>query len=155
VGPVLRGTFCNILIQQPESSGSEAGEPRVRNKVREILPTKRLTHALCGSKLKLSPGVGDCGNRNADETTLAPVVGFGGVCFWRECGVSRSVLCWLRNLASVAMKMFSHWVRFVKKFCGFGTFTAICKDNAAINCVLLQHRKVHFVKFDCCIMLLC
>jgi hypothetical protein len=29
-----------ILIQQPESSGSEVGESRVRNRVREILPTK-------------------------------------------------------------------------------------------------------------------
>jgi hypothetical protein len=35
-----------ILIPQAEPSGSEAGEPRVRNRVREIWPTKQLTHAL-------------------------------------------------------------------------------------------------------------
>jgi hypothetical protein len=37
------------LIQQPEPSGSEAGESRVRNMGREIWPTKHLTHALYGS----------------------------------------------------------------------------------------------------------
>jgi hypothetical protein len=31
-----------ILIQQPEPSGSKAGESRVRNRVQEILPTKHL-----------------------------------------------------------------------------------------------------------------
>jgi hypothetical protein len=31
------------LIQQPEPSGSEAREPRVRSRVGEVLPTKRLT----------------------------------------------------------------------------------------------------------------
>jgi hypothetical protein len=31
-----------LLIQQPEPSGSEAGESRVRNRVREILPTKHI-----------------------------------------------------------------------------------------------------------------
>jgi hypothetical protein len=35
-----------ILIQQPQPSGSEVGESRVRNRVREMLPTKHLTHAL-------------------------------------------------------------------------------------------------------------
>jgi hypothetical protein len=39
-------TILIILIQEPEPSGSEAGESRVRNRVREILPTKHLTHAL-------------------------------------------------------------------------------------------------------------
>jgi hypothetical protein len=35
-----------ILIQQPEPSGSEAGKAQVRNRVRDILPTKHLTQAL-------------------------------------------------------------------------------------------------------------
>jgi hypothetical protein len=35
-----------ILIQQPEPSGSEAGESRMRNRGLEILPTKDLSHAL-------------------------------------------------------------------------------------------------------------
>jgi hypothetical protein len=33
-----------ILIQQPEPSDSEAGESRVRNRGREMWPTKHLTH---------------------------------------------------------------------------------------------------------------
>jgi hypothetical protein len=33
-------------IKQPETSGSVAGESLVRNRVREILTTKHLTHAL-------------------------------------------------------------------------------------------------------------
>jgi hypothetical protein len=37
-----------------------------------------------------------------------------------------------RNLASAAVKMFSHLIYFIKKFCKC-TFIAICKDNAAIN----------------------
>jgi hypothetical protein len=32
--------------EQPESSGGEAGESRVRNGVREMWPTKHLTYAL-------------------------------------------------------------------------------------------------------------
>jgi hypothetical protein len=38
-----------ILIQKPEPSGGEAAESRVWNRVREIWPTKQLTHALQGS----------------------------------------------------------------------------------------------------------
>jgi hypothetical protein len=38
-------TILIILIQQPEPSGSEARESRVRNKGRKIWPTKHLTHA--------------------------------------------------------------------------------------------------------------
>jgi hypothetical protein len=36
-----------VLIQQPEPSGSKAGESRVRNRGRGILPTKHLTLMLC------------------------------------------------------------------------------------------------------------
>jgi hypothetical protein len=39
----------NQLIQQPEPSGSEAGESRVRNRVRVSLPTRHLARALKGS----------------------------------------------------------------------------------------------------------
>jgi hypothetical protein len=38
-----------ILIQQPQSSGSEARESRMRNRAREIWLTKHLVHALLGS----------------------------------------------------------------------------------------------------------
>jgi hypothetical protein len=32
--------------------------------------------------------------RYAKEAMVAPMVGYGGVCVWREPGVRRSVLCW-------------------------------------------------------------
>jgi hypothetical protein len=31
---------------------------------------------------------------SGNEAMVAPMVGAGGVCVWRECGVRRSVLCW-------------------------------------------------------------
>jgi hypothetical protein len=45
------------LIQQPQPSGSKAGESWVRNKDQEGLPTKHLTHAvnLCGTNSFTSP----------------------------------------------------------------------------------------------------
>jgi hypothetical protein len=46
-----------------------------------------------------------------------------------------------RNWASAAMKMFSLLIQFVKKFYKFCTFSAICKDNSAINCITVQHKK--------------
>jgi hypothetical protein len=48
-----------------------------------------------------------------------------------------------RNLASVVVKMFSHWIYFIKKFYKFCSLNAICKDNAAINCITFQHKKFH------------
>jgi biotin synthase-like enzyme len=48
-----------------------------------------------------------------------------------------------RNLAAVTVKMFSHLSQyFIKRFCKFCTFNAIYKDNAAINCIIVQHKKV-------------
>jgi hypothetical protein len=46
-----------------------------------------------------------------------------------------------RNQASVAVKMFSHLIYFMKNFYKFRTFDAICKDNTAINCIAIQHKK--------------
>jgi hypothetical protein len=37
----------------------------------------------------LSSDGGDCGSKNANEATVAPVVGSGGVCVWLESGFSR------------------------------------------------------------------
>jgi hypothetical protein len=80
--------------------------------------------------------------RNANEAMVTPVVGSGGVCVWRESGVRRSVLCgafgW--NLASVAVKMFSRLIYFMKKFYKCCTLNAICKDNAAVNCITVPHK---------------
>jgi hypothetical protein len=42
----LKCQFLIILIRPPEPSGSEAGGSRVRNRGREILVTKHLTHAV-------------------------------------------------------------------------------------------------------------
>jgi hypothetical protein len=46
-----------------------------------------------------------------------------------------------RNLASVAVKMFSHLIYFIKKFDKFCTLNAVCRDNSAINCITVRHRK--------------
>jgi hypothetical protein len=61
------------------------------------------------------------------------------------------------NLASVAVKMFSHLIYFIyiyiyiyiQKVYKYCTVNAICKDKAAIQCITIQH-KINFipVKFD-------
>jgi hypothetical protein len=48
-----------------------------------------------------------------------------------------------RNLASVAVKMFTHLICLKNKFSKVYTFNAICKDNGAINYITVQHKKVH------------
>jgi hypothetical protein len=48
-----------------------------------------------------------------------------------------------RNLALVVMKMFSHFTYFINAFYKFCTFNVIWKDNAAINCITVEHKKVH------------
>jgi hypothetical protein len=50
--------------------------------------------------------------RNANEAVVALMVGSGGVCVRRESGVRRSfcVGAFGRNLASVAVNMFSHLI---------------------------------------------
>jgi hypothetical protein len=42
-------------------------------------------------------------------------------------------------MTSVAVKIFSHLISFIKKFCKC-TYNAIFKDNAAINCVTVHHK---------------
>jgi hypothetical protein len=46
-----------------------------------------------------------------------------------------------RNLASVAVKMFTHKCYFIKRFYKYCTFNAICRDNAEINCITVQRKK--------------
>jgi hypothetical protein len=43
---------------------------------------------------------------------------------------------------AVALKMSSHLIDFTEKCCAY-TCNAICKDNAAINCITVQHIKVN------------
>jgi hypothetical protein len=67
--------------------------------------------------------------------------------------VSGSRLCvgvFGRNLASVTVKMFSHLMYFIKKSCTLCTSSAVCKDNAAINCITLQQRKGSFLSTLTC-----
>jgi hypothetical protein len=40
--------------------------------------------------------------------------------------------------------MVSHLIYFIKTFYKFCTFNAISKDNAAINCIIVQHKKGSF-----------
>jgi hypothetical protein len=41
------------------------------------------------------------------------------------------------------LKMFSCLIYFMNKFYKCCTFNVICKDNAIINCITVQHKKVH------------
>jgi hypothetical protein len=83
--------------------------------------------------------------RNANEV----MVGSGGVCVWRESGARWSVLClyvWQESGFSRREDVFTFNLPFFflfQKFNEFCTFNAICKDNAAINCVSVEHKKVH------------
>jgi hypothetical protein len=65
----------------------------------------------------------------------------GGVCVWRESGVRVCVGAFGRSLASVAVKIFSHLIYFVKKFYKFCTFSATLKVSAAMNYITVQHKK--------------
>jgi hypothetical protein len=47
-----------------------------------------------------------------------------------------------RNLASVAVKMFSHSINFIKKFFKCYAFNAICKHNGVINCITVQRKEI-------------
>jgi hypothetical protein len=87
-------------------------------------------------KLQLSSVGGDSGSKKYKR-------GYGGV--WRslESGGRFCAGAFGRNLASVVAKMFSHLILFKNKFYKFGTFNAICKDNAAINCITVRFKKIH------------
>jgi hypothetical protein len=92
-------------------------------------------------KLKLRSDGGDSGNKKCKR-------GYGGV--WRSVRLAKvwslqsgdrfCIGAFGRNLASVAVKVFSHLIYFIKiyKFC---TFNAICNQNAEINCITVQHKK--------------
>jgi hypothetical protein len=78
---------------------------------------------------------------------VAPMMGlaesaFGGSL---ESGGRFCVGAFGRNLASVAVKMFSHLIYFKKEFYKFCTFNAICKYDAAVNCITVQHKKGPFL----------
>jgi hypothetical protein len=91
-------------------------------------------------KLKLSSDGGDSGSKKYMRSygMVWRSLCLAGVC---ESGGRFCVGAFGRNLASIAVKMFSHSIYFVKKFYKFCNFNAICKDNAAINCITVQHTK--------------
>jgi hypothetical protein len=92
--------------------------------------------------------------RNVNEAMVAPVVGSDGVYIWRKSGIRSQafgfVLVRLAGiyLASVAAKMFSHLVYFIKTFYTCCTSNTICKDNTAIHCITGQQKRLIPVKFD-------
>jgi hypothetical protein len=81
--------------------------------------------------------------RNENEATVASMVVSDGVCIWRKYGVWSQafgfVLAFCTNLASAALKMFSYLIYVKNKFYKFCIFNAICKENAAVNCITVQH----------------
>jgi hypothetical protein len=68
---------------------------------------------------------------------LALVVGSGGSL---ESGGRFCVGAFSRKLTSAAEKLFSHLICFINTF-NKCTFNVICKDDAAINCIIAQHEK--------------
>jgi hypothetical protein len=85
--------------------------------------------------------------RNENAAMVAPMMGSGGVCVRRESGISRFCFgAFGRNLASVAVKIFFTLFYFIKNVC---TFSAILKDNVAINFIILQLRIGPFPSLYC------
>jgi hypothetical protein len=103
-------------------------------------------------KNKLSSDGGDSGSNKCKKQLwwrlmwgLAESV-FGGSL---ESGSRICVGAFGRNLASVAVKMFSDLIYFIKKFYKCYSFNAIRRDAAAINCITIQHKKKFIpVNFD-------
>lgn len=64
-----------------------------------------------------------------DEAVVVPVVVCGGVCFWRESGMRRSVLCWCisnESHSSLREDVF--------------TFYLVCKEMLQILCFRCDFR---------------
>jgi hypothetical protein len=57
-----------------------------------------------------------------------------------ESGSRFCVVAFGRNMASVAVKFFSHMIYFIKVFYKCYTLSAIREDNAAVNYVTVEHR---------------
>jgi hypothetical protein len=71
---------------------------------------------------------------------VAPIVASGGVCVWRESGVRRSDWC-LADAVNILWHLFYF---FLKKLYNFRTFNVIFKNNAGVNCIAVQQKKVYF-----------
>jgi hypothetical protein len=99
-----------------------------------------------GKKSRLILSLATLVARNANTAMVAPMVGSGGVCIWREYGV------WTMAVGFVLVRLAGIWLQSpwrcfhvliycIKTFHKCCTFNAICKDNAAINCISFRHKK--------------
>jgi hypothetical protein len=75
----------------------------------------------------------------------APTVGNGAAGIWRDSVILSHVVgncvgAFDRNLASVAVTMFTHLITFINKCYKFCTFNVIFKDSATINCTAVIHK---------------
>jgi hypothetical protein len=97
-------------------------------------------------KIKLISDGGDSGSKKCKR-------GCGGAYdgIWRSL---RLVGVWSQEVGfalvrlvgiwpQVTVKMFLHFIYYFMKCYKFCTFNAICKDNAAINCITDQHKKMY------------
>jgi hypothetical protein len=85
--------------------------------------------------------------RNGNEAVVAPMVGSGGVCSQAVGFVLvRLAGIWLQSAWRYVFTLNSLYEDFYK----FWTLNVIYKDNAAINCINVQHTKKKFfpVNFD-------
>jgi hypothetical protein len=65
-----------------------------------------------------------------NEAVVVPMVGTGEVCVWQEFG--------FRSLEDAFTLL-----DFIKRLYNICTFNEICKNNAEINCITVQHEKDH------------
>jgi hypothetical protein len=72
--------------------------------------------------------------RNTNEAVVAPIMGSGGVCVWRESGIRRSVCvaAFGRKFASIVVKVFSHLIYSQYNFINVVLSTRFTK-------IMLQH----------------
>jgi hypothetical protein len=80
----------------------------------------------CGKISKYVLRVATLVARHENEAMVVPMVGSGRVCVWRESGFSRREDVFIFNY-------------FIRTFYKFYTSNAICKDNATIICITVQH----------------
>jgi hypothetical protein len=68
------------------------------------------------------------------------MMGSGRICVWRESGL---VLVRLQESSFSRREDVFTFDLVYKETYKFCTFNAICKDNAAINCITVRHKKIH------------
>jgi hypothetical protein len=105
-----------------------------------------------------APFVGCEQKCNQVQTVGTPVLRNANANMWHlwwvlaECAFRKSldsgglffVGAFARNMASVALKVFSRLCCFKKKFYKCCTSNVNCRDNAGINCITVQHENVSY-----------